>query len=318
MPQGSHIEQYAAIRYHASVVKIRLITLTRLAAVLAVAGLLPACSKTDNAQPLASVSFNASKPRVALGSPVVLNYQFVVAPNATFNGDYRVFVHVTDPDGKTMWSDDHDPPVPTSQWKPGQTIGPYNRTKFVPAFPYLGEATVRVGLYKANERLPLSGSDPADRTSTKREYKVGTLELTPSSDNVFLQFRSGWHQDEYAPENPSLAWRWTQKLASVSFKNPKKDVTFYLDYDARPDIFNGQAQVVTVYSGDQVVTTFPADSTAQTLRLIPMSAAQLGIGDLADVRIEVDKTFVPAKLPNGGKDIRELGLRVYHTFIEPK
>ena len=95
-------------------------------------------------------------------------------------------------------------------------------------------------------------------------------------------------------------------------------MTFYLDYDARPDIFNGQAQVVTVYTGDQVVTTFPADSTAQTLRLIPISAAQLGTGDMTDVRIEVDKTFVPAKLPNGGKDIRELGIRVYNTFIEPK
>jgi hypothetical protein len=295
-------------------------TRARLTAALAVIVLIPipACSKTDNAPPVASVSFNASKTRVALGSPVVLNYQFVVAPKASFSGDYRVFVHVTDSDGKTMWSDDHEPPVPTSQWKPGQTIGPYSRTRFVPAFPYLGEATIRVGLYKGTDRLPLSGIDPADRASTKREYRVGTIELVPASENVFLQLRGGWHQDEYSPENPSLDWRWTQKLASISFKNPKKDVTFYLDYDARPDIFKNQPQVVTVYSGDQVVATFPAESTSQTLRLIPISAAQLGTGDMAEVRIEVDKTFVPAKIPNEGKDLRDLGIRVYHAFVEPK
>src|SRR5580765_4260646 len=246
-----------------------------------------ACSKSDSAPQVATVTFNASKTRVALGSPIVFNYQFVVAPDASFSGDYKVFVHVMDPDGKTMWSDDHDPPVPTSQWKPGQTIGPYSRTRFAPAFPFLGEATVRVGLYKGTDRLPLSGIDPADRTSTKREYKVGTFELVPSSENVFLQYRSGWHQDEYSADDPSLDWRWTQKLASLSFKNPKKDVTLYLDFDARPDIFGGQAQVVTVYSGDQVVATVQAASATQALRLIPISAAQLGTGDMSEVRIEV-------------------------------
>jgi len=296
----------------------RLTNLLRFAVLLTLVAGAPACSKNDNAPAVASVTFSASKTRVPLGSPVVLNYQFVVAPNATFSGDYRVFVHVTDADGKTMWSDDHDPPIPTSQWKPGQTIGPYSRTKFVPAFPYLGEATVRVGLYKSDERLPLSGSDPADRTSTKREYKVGTLELVPQSENVFLQYRSGWHQDEYSPQDPALAWRWTQKVAVLSFKNPKKDVTFYLDFDARPDLFEGQPQVITVYSGDQAVATFPANTAAQTLRQVPITAAQLGSADMTDIRIEVDKTFVPARLPNGGKDIRELGVRVYHTFIEPK
>ena len=291
----------------------------RLGAALGAAALLGSgCSKADNAAPVATVTLNASKTRVALGSPVVLNYQFVVAPNASFNGDYRVFVHVMDADGKSLWSDDHDPPIPTSQWKPGQTIGPYSRTKFVPPFPYLGEVTIRMGLYKGTDRLPLSGIDPADRTSTKREYKVATLELVPTTENVFLQLPTGWHQDEYAADNPSLLWRWTQKSATLKFKNPKKDVTFYLEFDARPDIFNGQPQTVTVYSGDQVVTTFPADSVAQTLKLIPISAAQLGQGDVAELRLEVDKTFVPAKLPNGGKDLRELGIRVYHSFIEPK
>lgn len=278
---------------------------------------LAGCSKTDTARPVAAASFSASKPRVALGSPVVLNYRFDVTPDAAISGDYKVFVHVSDSDGKVMWDDDHDPAVPTSTWKPGQTIQ-YSRTKFIPVFPYLGEATVRVGLYKGTERLPLSGVDPADRPSPNREYKVGTLELVPQSENVFIQYRGGWHPDEYSPETPSVSWHWTQKLASLSFANPKKDATFYLEYDARPDTFNGQPQKVTVYLGDQVIATFAADSTAPGLRLIPITAAQLGAGEMAELRIEVDKTFVPARLPNGGKDARELGIRVYHAFVEVK
>jgi hypothetical protein len=289
----------------------------RVISAAALAASVGACSKTDNAKPVASASFSASKPRVPLGSPVILNYRFDVAPDAAISGDYKVFVHVSDSDGKVMWNDDHDPPTPTSKWKPGQTIQ-YSRTKFIPVFPYLGEATVRVGLYKGNERLPLSGIDPADRTSTSREYKVGTLELVPQSENIFIQYRGGWHPDEFSPENPSVSWHWTQKLASFSFPNPKKDVTLYFEYDARPDAFNGQPQIVTLYLGEQVLATFPADTTTPVLRLIPITAAQFGASEMADVRIEVDKTFVPARLPNGGKDPRELVIRVYHTFVEVK
>jgi hypothetical protein len=104
----------------------------------------------------------------------------------------------------------------------------------------------------------------------------------------------------------------------MSVRNPRKDVTLYLDFDARADVFADHPQVVTVYSGDQVITTFPADNTTETLKRIPITAAQLGTGDMTDLRIGVDKTFVPAKLPSGGKDQRELGIRVYHVFIEPK
>ena len=39
---------------------------------------------------------------------------------------------------------------------------------------------------------------------------------------------------------------------------------------------------------------------------------------MAELRIDVDQTFVPAKLPGGSKDQRELGIRVYHAFIEPR
>ncbi len=162
------------------------------------------------------------------------------------------------------------------------------------------------------------GSIPADRDSTTREYKVGTLHLLPTSENIFIFKKNGWHPTEFAAENPSLEWEWTQKVATLTLKNPRKDVYFYLEFDARTDVFTDRPQQVTVYSGDQMVDTFPAGSTGPTLKRIPISAAQLGTNDMAELRIEVDRTFVPAKLPAGGRDIRELGIRVYNVFVETR
>ncbi len=246
-----------------------------------------------------------------------MTYKFDVAPTAKIDGDYRVFVHVVDADGKELFNLDHDPPVPTSQWKAGQTVGPYTQTVFVPTVPYLGDATVRLGLHKGPDRLTLTAQDPADRSSPSKDYKVGTLTIAPSSENLLMITESGWHPDEYAPQTPTSSWRWTQKSATLRFRNPRKDSTLFLDYDARGDLFDGQPQSITVYSGDQAVTTFPA-AKGFSMQRIPITAAQLGTGEMSVIRIDVDKTFVPANLPNGGADRRELGIRVFHVFVEPK
>ena len=279
------------------------------------AALSASCSSTDTAPPVATASFTASKPRVAVGSPVELTYKFVVAQDAKIQGDYRVFVHVKNPDGTTLWNDDHSPSVPTSQWAAGQTIQ-YTRTRFVPVFAYSGEATVELGLYRDTERLPLQGPEVTDRESTSRSYRVGTLTLLPQSENIFVILKNGWHPAEWSPENSTLEWQWTQKVATLSFRNPRKDVNFYIEYDARPDIFSDRPQQVTVYSGEQAVATFAADKSDPTLKIFPITAAQLGTSEMAELRLEVDRTFVPAKLPSGGRDNRELGVRVYHAYVE--
>ena len=59
--------------------------------------------------------------------------------------------------------------------------------------------------------------------------------------------------------NPTSEWAWTKKAATVSFRNPRRDSTFYLDFDARPDLFNPPQQI-TVSTGGQVLATFAADS----------------------------------------------------------
>ena len=288
--------------------------------VIVVAGLIAlgsGCSKPVELPPVASVTFTASRSRVAIGSPVDLTYKFEVLPNAVINGDYTVFVHLIDARGDMIWTDDHDPPVKTSQWKPGQTIGPYTRTRFIPPFRYIGATSVVIGLYKpgGDERLTLTSSASEERFAKDHEYKVGELEILPAMDN--FKFGSGWYDLDGDPMTPDNRWRWTQQSATITLRNPKRDVTFYLDAAARTDAFSSP-QTVTIIANGQPVTTFAADNAERVVRHIPISAAQLGSADIAEIRIDVDRTFNPSRLPVRSLDNRELGLLVFNLFVEAK
>src|ERR671919_387223 len=112
----------------ATIIKLALATLVVAAAALTSG----ACSSGQSTEtPLATPGFTPSRARAPLGSPIEVTYRFTVAPNAKFEDAYRVFVHFMDSDDELMWSDDHEPPVPTQEWQPGQTIE-YKRTLFVP------------------------------------------------------------------------------------------------------------------------------------------------------------------------------------------
>jgi hypothetical protein len=281
----------------------------RVVAVVAVLAALAGCGrKQDNEPAVATPSLSLSKDRVPIGSAVTLTYKFDVAPNATFDKDYYVFVHVLDPEGEQMWTEDHLPPVPTKSWKPGQTVE-YKRTIFIPKYPYIGEAIVRLGLYDppTGKRLVLNAKD-----ISRREYVVTKFQIVPSSENIYLIVKDGWYQLEVDSKNPVSEWQWTKKAATLSFRNPKKDCNLYLQYDGRPDLFNPPQQV-TLKVGGQSVATFTADVRLPTLKIVPISAAQLGGSEMVDLVIEVDRTFSP-----GGGDPRELGLRVFNTYLEPK
>jgi hypothetical protein len=114
---------------------------------LALCAFASGCSSDDPAAPpMATPSITLNPSRVPLGNPVDMTYKFVVAGDAKFTQDYRVMVHFIDQSDGVMYMDDHDPPVPTSSWKPGQTIE-YTRRFFAPVYQYLGDATIEVGLY---------------------------------------------------------------------------------------------------------------------------------------------------------------------------
>jgi len=274
-----------------------------------------ACKRNHVAGPaVATPSVTLSHERAPVGSPIEITYKFVVAPDAKFTEDYRVFVHVVDTDEEQMWNDDHNPPVPTTQWQPGQTIE-YKRTLFVPVFPYVGDATIQIGLHslKDQKRLTLAGEDIGQQA-----YKVAHLQLLPQTENLFTVFKDGWHPAETNDKDPGMEWQWTKQQATLAFKNPKKDAVFYLDVDS-PGKNLHQEQTVTVSLGGQTVESFTMQPDQRALHKIALPAALMGDQDLSELQIAVDKTFVPAVVSAGAsKDPRELGVRVFHAFIDPR
>jgi hypothetical protein len=286
------------------------VTVCVLTAIAAVAGCSP---KEDTTPPVASVQVSLSRPKVALGSPVDVTSNFTRARTAPSLGQRRVFVHFLDADEELMWTDDHDPPTPTSQWKPGQTIE-YTRTMFIPSYPYVGAAKVVAGLYTPGQpdRVKLSNEDRGDRS-----YKVADFELLPQTENIFVIFKDGWHPAEVVTEGSGRTeWQWTKKDATIAFRNPKRDVTLVLQLD-NPATGPNAAQNVTVQIGDQVLQTIQLVKDNAPVLKIPVTAAQLGTGDMVEIKFTADKTFVPA-LDQSMKssDPRELGARFFHVFIQ--
>ena len=284
-------------------------------AVVALSAAATGCRKTAPAEaPVATPSIRVNHNRAAAGSPIDLTYTFVVAKDAKITGDYRVMLHVVDTDEELMWTDDHNPPVPTSQWKPGQTVE-YSRTIFVPVFPYVGDATVQMGLHstKDQKRLTLSGEDVGQHA-----YKVAKLQLLPQTDNLFTVFKDGWNPAEAAAQDAAVEWQWTKKQATLAFKNPKKDAVFYFDADS-PEPKLHPVQHVQISLGGQVVEDFMLEPDTRALRKIKLPAALMGTADLAELQITVDPTFVPMTVTNGAsKDPRELGVRVFHAYVDPR
>jgi len=273
-----------------------------------------ACNKTeDTTPPVGAIQVTLSRPKAALGSPVEVTYKFTLASNAPSLGQRRVFVHFLDADEELMWTDDHDPPTPTSEWKPGQTVE-YTRTMFIPSYPYVGAAKIAAGMYTPGntERVKFSNEDRGDRS-----YKVADFELLPQTENIFVIFKDGWHPAEVVAEGAGRTeWQWTKKDATIAFRNPKRDVVLVLQVD-NPAAGPNAAQQVTAQIGDQVLTTIPLTSTTAPVLKFPVTAAQLGTGDMVEMKFTADKTFVPAlEASMKSSDPRELGARFFHVFIQ--
>jgi len=172
---------------------------------------------------------------------------------------------------------------------------------------------VRIGLYSMRDqrRLTLAGQDAGQSS-----YKVATVSLLPHSENVFLLFKDGWHPAEVAPDNTTVEWQWSKKVGTLAFRNPKKDVVFYLHAD-NPASYAEPQSVAVKINGAQV-DTIGLTPRQELLHKTRITAAQLGTADMVDVTLEVDKTWVPALVSGANsRDPRELGIRVFHAFVEP-
>ena len=270
--------------------------------------------QVDHTRPVATPSVTLSRSNAAVGSPVDVTYRFDVAADAAPTGeDYLVFAHFMNADREQMWTDDHEPATPTRQWKPGQTIE-YTRTIFIPKFPYVGDATIEVGLYspRSGERLPLTGQDTG-----MRAYRVASFNMRLQAENLFVVFKDGWHETEVS-EDGALEWQWSTKVGTISFRNPRRDAQLILQVDQAVAALP-EPQRVTVEIGPTVLDTFMLPAGDRVLRRIALPASTLGSGETVDIAIGVDKTFVPAAVPSlRSADARELGIRVFRAYVEPK
>lgn len=286
---------------------------TYLLTAFAFAAMAAACSSSDSAPAVATPSLSVNDV-AAIGSPMEMTYRFAVAADApAFTEDYLVFVHFLDTDGELMWTDDHEPPTPTRQWTPGATVE-YPRTMFVPKFPYVGETRIEIGLFSpaTDDRLPMAGE-----TTGQRSYRVATFDMRLETDDLSVVFGDGWHPTEVAEEFLGPEWRWSTKEATLSFRNPGRDVRVYLQLD-QPSTAFPEPQRVEVRVGDAVVDSFFLPAGQMELRRIQLAAGQLGTAETVELAFSVDRTFVPASVPAlGSTDQRELGIRVFRAFVRP-
>jgi len=257
-----------------------------------------------------SVAFN--RPRAPLGSAVEVTYTWTTGPAfKPLKQDYRALAHVLDTHKVVLFTDDHTPVPPSSTWEPNKTYT-YQRTVFIPVYPYVGPGQVVMGLYPTTgkgERVAMKGEDVA-----LRAYKVATLELLPQTENIFLVCKEGWHNPESAPHNPSLERTWTKKDALVSFKNPRKDIVIYVEADTNKNAFD-VPPVLTLSVGNKVGATMPIENSEVFLRKVRVKAADLGTDEWVDLRLSMNQSFVPKLKGVNTHDDRELGVMVYHLYV---
>ena len=284
---------------------------------IALGGAFASSCGTDDpkAAPMATPSLTLNPAKVPLGNPIEMTYKFVVASGAKFTADYRVMVHFVDQDDGLMYQDDHEPSVPTTSWTAGQTIE-YKRLWFAPVYPYVGDASIEIGLYcKGCElRAPLSGADVGHRS-----YSVAHLQLLPQSAGVGVVYGDGWYASEGADSSGEGSWHWTKKDATLVITNPKKDSLFYLKVGNPGGSFKDPQHVTVTLDGGAPLDRFTVSSSDRTvtLRTIPIPAAAWGTRETAELRLSVDKAFIPNQISLSLNDPRELGVRVFRAVVVP-
>lgn len=270
-----------------------------------------ACSWLGSGEPVAVASLDLDSTHAPVGSLIEATLTFSVLPNAVFVENYRVFLHVLDDGGELMWTDDHYPPTPTTQWEPGDTIG-YTRTILVPLQPYLGDVDINMGLYSAEDgkRLPLDGGHVGQLA-----YRVGELRLLPATENIELSYTSGWYPVETGPSGQS---RWSDKVGVIRFENPRTDSLLYLTL-AGFDGWSGEPRTLTISIGDRLVDRVEIVPSEDVLHRLPLSASILGEASEIELRLEVDRVFVPAEQPDSKTaDDRALGAHVLAAYVDPQ
>ena len=110
-----------------------------------------------------------------------VTYKFVA--RHPIDGDYSAFVHFVHPASQRpdhiQFQQDHQPKIPTSQWKAGDVIldGPYDIT--IPDGSPLGDYELVIGLWGPSGRLRMDGADIG-----MQRYKMATVNVTDEKTTI--------------------------------------------------------------------------------------------------------------------------------------
>ena len=166
------------------------------------------------------------------------------------------------------------------------------------------------------QRLTVPLATPHYVSSVRQSWEyVETLPAArPPHDPAEPLYSSGWFPEK---TNRGTTWRWTTRRATLTFLNPRTETALTLEYGAMPHLFPDGPQNVTAMVGDQVILSFPADESGRRRLRIPLGRTMLrNEGALVDLRIAVDRTFVPAEVIADSRDQRRLGIMVYQATVE--
>ena len=272
-----------------------------------------ACAPASPAPPapVAVVAFGLDRDDIPFGESIDVTIRFDLAPAfEPLDEDYRVFLHVLDDRESFLWADDHDPPAPTSTWRPGQSIQ-YTRQVRIPPSPYFGRAVIAGGLYSplSGTRLPLMGDDLGDFA-----YRVATVVLEPPHERSLLAYDSGWFPVEFDRASQT-GWRWTTGRAVLSFQNPRRGVRLRLDVQGSPRWLDRPQRLALAVRGRTLRET--TLSTNPHIHLdYELTTADLGDDDVVRLELVTDRTLMPPARDGGREDSRELGIRVFDIQVE--
>ena len=258
-----------------------------LAAIAALVAFPAAARKAPDEPPAATPSVTLNHDKVPIGSPVKITTSSPPrqnAPDIIKGEDTGSSSTCSIPTGSSC-GPTTTPPVPArrpgSRGRRSNTPGPFSsRTIRTSAKRSCGSASTT---RRPGKRLTLSAQE-----ASRKEYVVSKFQLLPQSENVFLIYKDGWHPAEVAADNAATEWQWTKKTATISFRNPKKDLLFYLEWDARPDLFTPPQQV-TLTMGGQDHRRIYRRQPGQEMMTFPITAAQLGTGEMAELVINVNR-----------------------------
>lgn len=251
---------------------------------------------------------------VPAGSPFDIGYTWT--PGERFEApadDFRIFVHLVDPDGKFIAQDDHFPPLPTSQWSAGETVEYRRDWIYLDPDLRLDYVDFYIGMY-----------DDEGQVGTMHE---GRFQNRPLTHSVIVRtndqggipvYVEGFQDREMSLTVEDVyrqEWRWMGRRGVVAFGNPRGPSTLHLRAVSPVDVLEGGTQTVTIKVGERVIGQYEATDSSPHMMRFEVLGEGLGDGDWVELTIEVDKQFVPALVDEGSDDIRELGLQIYWMYL---